>query len=131
MLRSSSNGVSSRQRVREVDPGAAGELVAAALGDDVDHAAGELAVLGGDARGQHLGLFDRALDEEVVGGAEDRVHDVDAVDHDGVVVGEPAVDLDLAGVGRVVVEARGQLGDVLDGGGRWPACRSPRSRSCR
>jgi hypothetical protein len=93
-------------------PVAAREDVAAVLGDDVDDAAREAAVFGRDAGREHLRLFDRILDEEVVVGAEDVVVDVDAVDQEDVVVGKRAGDRDLAGVGAVVGQSGRELGDV-------------------
>ena len=100
------------RRVGEVGAEAAGERVAAALGDGVDDAAGEAAVLGRDAGGDDLRLLDRVLDEEIVGAAEEVVVDVDAVDQEDVVVGERARDAHLIGVRRVGGEPGGELGDV-------------------
>ena len=106
------------RRVREVHAAAARERVAAALGDRVDDAAGEAAVLGGDAGGEHLRLLDRVLDEQVLRLREQVVVDVDAVDHEHVVERERAVDDDLAGVGRVLGHVRRQRRDALDGARR-------------
>ncbi len=100
--------------VREVGAEAARELVPAPLGDGVDGAAPEAAELGGDARGEDLGLLDRVLDEHVVRGAERAVGDVDTVDQEQVVVGEASGDRDLVGVRGVVGEPRRQLGDAGD-----------------
>ena len=100
--------------VREVGPEAARELVPAALGDGVDGAAPEAAELGGDARGEDLGLLDRVLDEHVVRGAEGAVCDVDTVDQEQVVVGEAAGDRHLVGVRGVVGEPWGELRDGGD-----------------
>ena len=72
----------------------------------------EAAVLGGDARGQHLRLLDGVLDEDVVRCAEQVVVDVDAVDQEDVVVGEAAGDGHLSDVRRVVGEARSKLRDT-------------------
>ena len=77
------------------------------------HAAGEAAVLGGDARGQNLRLFNGVLDEQILRLREQVVVDVDAVDHEHVVEREAAVDRDLTCVWRVFGEARGESGDSL------------------
>ena len=103
-------------RVREVGAEAARELVATTLGDGIDDAAGESAVLGGDAVGQHLHLLERILDEEVVRGAEEVVVDVDPVEEERVVVCEPTRDGELADVGRpvAVTQSGSERGDPLD-----------------
>ena len=105
-------------RVHEVHAGAAGEGVAAALGDRVDHAAGETAVLRGNAGGQHLRLLDRVLDEQVLRLREQVVVHVDAVDHEDVVEGHGAVDHHLPRVGRVLGDAGRQRRDPLEGARR-------------
>ena len=62
------------------------ELVAARLGDRVDHAACEVAVLGRDAGSLDCRLLDRVLDEEVVRLSSDAFIDDGAVDGPEVVV---------------------------------------------
>ncbi len=93
---------------------APGEGVAAALGDRVDHAAGETAVFGGNARRQHLRLLDGVFDEQVLRLREQVVVHVDAVDHEDVVEGHCAVDDHLPGVGRVLRDAGRQRCDPLE-----------------
>src|SRR5262249_51205207 len=99
--------------VGEIETIAAGEQIAAALGDRVDHAAGEAAVFGGDAGGQDLGLIDRILDVEGVGVAEQIVVHVHAIDQERVVVGERAGNRELPGVRRVRRQAGREERDVL------------------
>ena len=92
------------RRVDERRSEAAREHVAALLGDGVDDAAGEAAVLGRDARGQDLRLLDRVLDIQVVGVAKQVVLNVHAVDQKDVVVAERAGNRQLSGIERVVGE---------------------------
>jgi hypothetical protein len=107
--------VRARLRLVLVVAEAAGEAVAAALGDRLHDAATEAAVLGRDARGEYLHLLDRVFDEEVVGGAKEVVGHVHTVDQELVVIGEAAGNRDLAGIRRVVGQPRGQFGDALNG----------------
>jgi len=100
--------------VGQVDPRAAVEVVASGLGHRVDDAAREAAVLGGDARGQDLGLLDRLLDDEAVGGGpEEVVVDVDAVHQPDVVVGQRARHLN-ASVRRLIAHVRRERDDLVD-----------------
>src|ERR1700722_20428217 len=92
--------------VREVHPPAAGEGVAAALGDGVDDAAAEPAELGRNAGRQDLRLLNGILDEQILGRAEQVVVDVDAVEHEDVIEWEGTVDDDLRGVRCVLRQAR-------------------------
>src|SRR6185295_13424523 len=91
---------------------AAAEQVAAALGYEGYDATREAAVLRGDAVGEDRRVLDRVLDEEVVGGAVQRVVDVNAVDHEHVVEAVGARDRQLPRGERVGRQARRQLGDV-------------------
>ena len=82
----SSNGVSVRQlSLISVSRNEPREAVAARLGDDVDDAAAEAAVFGGDAGGGHRRFLDRVLDVEVVGLAAQVLVHGDAVDQEQVV----------------------------------------------
>ena len=98
-------------RFVEICADASRELVAAALGDRIDDATGESAVLGRDSRRQHLSLFDGVLNEEIVRRPKNVVVDVDTVDEKDVVVAEPTVDRELAGVGGVVRQSGRQFAD--------------------
>ena len=98
-------------RVAQVHAEGTREAVAPALGDQVDHAAGEPPVLGGDAGGEDLRFLDGVLDEDVVGGAEEVVVHVDAVDHEDVVVGEAPRDRDLTDIRACY---RSDPGDLRD-----------------
>ena len=98
----------------EVRAKAPGEGIGATLGDRVDHATGESAVLGRDPGCEDLHFLDRILDEQVVDRAEEVVVDVDAVDQEHVVVGERAVDHNLIVVRRVVGQPWSELGDGED-----------------
>ena len=100
------------RRIREVEAIAAGERVPAALRDGVDDAAREPPVLGGQPRRQYLRVLDRVLDEEALRIAEQVVRDVDAVDHEVVVVGERTVDRQLRGIRRRLVDGRRQRRDA-------------------
>ena len=100
-------------RARERRAIAAREHVAAALGDDVDDAAREAAVFGGDARGEHLHFADRVFDVEVVHRSDQVVVHVDAVDQKHVVVREAAGNGQLIRAGRVGREAGHQLGNQV------------------
>ena len=97
--------------VGEVEAVAAGEEIAAALGDGVDDAAGEAAIFGGDARGEHLRFLDGVFDEQVVRRPEEVVVDVDAIDQEDVVVRECARNSELACVRRVGRETGGERRD--------------------
>ena len=68
-------------------------------------------VLCRDPGGEHLRLLDGVRDVQGVRRAEQVVVDVDAVNQKDVVVGKRSVDRHLAGVRRVVGQARLQLGD--------------------
>ena len=68
----------------------AAELVAAGLGDHVDDAALEAAVLGGDVAARDLGLLDGVFDIQRCAAAAAGFVDVHAIDHVEVVVGERA-----------------------------------------
>ena len=87
------------------------EDVAATLGNGVDHATREPAVLGWESGGQDLHFLERVLDEEVIGVAEDVVVRVDTVDQEDVVIRERSVDRDLTTGRRIGREAWGQLGN--------------------
>ena len=99
------------RRIRQVAAHAAGEHVAAAARDRIDHAAGEAAVFSRHRRGQDLCFLDRFLDEKVVRPREKVVADVDAVKQEHVVVGDGAGDGHLIHVRRVVGQAGCELGD--------------------
>ena len=87
----------------------------------------EPAVLGGDARRQHLRLLDGVFDEQVLRLREQVVVHVDAVDHEDVVEGERAVDDQLAGVRRVLGDAGRQRRDALRACAVSRALQSPRA----
>ena len=83
---SSSNGVSSvHDGLVRFDTKAAGEPIAATLGDGVHDAAREAAELGRDAGREDLRFLDGLFDEQFLRCPADVVVDVDAVDHEQVV----------------------------------------------
>ena len=106
------------RRIQEVHAAGTGKGVAAALGDGIDDAAGEAAVLGGNTGGENLGFLDGIFNEQVLGLRELVVVDVHAVDHEHVVEGKSAVDDQLPGIGRVLTDRRRELGDSLNGARR-------------
>ena len=80
-------------------------VVGAALGDDVDHAAGRAAVLRGVAAGLHLDFFDEVDDDVLARQAALQVGRLDAVDDVAVLAGARAVDREAAEL-RFLVRAR-------------------------
>ena len=80
--------------VRERRAERAAEAVAARAGDGIDDAAGEAAVLGGDAGRRDRGFLDGVLDEERERRAAEVVLDLDAIEHEQVVGGHRATDGD-------------------------------------
>ena len=86
---------------RVVDPGVAVELVAAGLGDQVDHGAGESAVLGIGAETRDLHLLDPVHARQHPLRSELGIGDIHAVDVVGVLIGRRRA------VGLVVLDTRG------------------------
>jgi len=95
----------------EVQARVEGELVGAALGDDVDHPAGDVAVLWTESTSDDLELFDRVEVEVQAEGVGRRVGGVDAVHEVLVGIGRAAVDGRVAPAG----DAREDLHGVLVG----------------
>src|SRR3954447_926811 len=126
-------GLVGPRRVGDVVAERTAELIAARLGDRVDHAAGETAVLRRDAAGEESGLLDGVFDEEVLWLATDGVVHDDAVDHVEVVVRRSAVDDGLV-VRTIVVDARRELDALSDGAAereRFDLLTSQRRRDLR
>ena len=75
---------------------AARELVAARLGDDVDHAAAEPAELGGDAAVGDGRFLDRVFDRRIEGLSADVLVDADAVEEEQILEADRAAERERA-----------------------------------
>jgi hypothetical protein len=95
---------------------AARKLVAARLRDDVDDAAGRVAVLRAIAVGLDLDLLDELVVDDLALQAADDVGRVDAVDDEAVLRGRRTVDRQRRGaalpIGAILGDARVRLDDV-------------------